>query len=247
MIYTVFMSVDYSIVIPAYNESKWLPATLAALKHAMAASSLTGEIIVCDNNSSDNTAELAREQGATVVFEPVNQISRARNSGARHASGKYLIFVDADTYISIQLLNAALESMQSGRCCGGGAIVRFDQQLTYYQEKGLAAWTWLSKTLGLASGCFVFCHRQDFETIGGFSEAVYASEEIWLSRQLKRQCKHRGSKFCIIDEHAAISSGRKMEWFNLWQQFALVVMLTVFPFAVRYKWLCNFWYKRPNS
>ena len=247
MIYTVFMSIDYSIIVPAYNESMWLTKTLLVLKKAMAASSLTGEIIVCNNNSTDNTAELAQEQDATVVFEPVNQISRARNTGARTANGKYLIFVDADTLISPELLVAALERLQSGRCCGGGTVVRFDQQITYLQEKGLAAWTWLSKTLGLAAGCFIFCHRQDFEKIGGFSEAVYASEEIWFSKQLKRMGKKRGAPFCIITDYPAISSGRKMQWFSLWQQFWLIVLLTVFPFAVRYKSLCNFWYKRPDS
>ena len=247
MIYTITMDIDYSIIVPAYNESQWLTKTLLVLKKAMAASSLTGEIIVCDNNSTDDTAELAREQGATVVFEPVNQISRARNTGARSANGKYLIFVDADTLISPELLGDALERLQSGRCCGGGTVVRFDQQITYLQEKGLAGWTWLSKTLKLASGCFIFCHRQDFEKIGGFSEAVYASEEIWFSKQLRHLGKKRGSPFCIITDHIAISSGRKMQWFSFWQQFTLVVLLTVFPFAVRYKRLCNFWYKRPDN
>jgi glycosyltransferase involved in cell wall biosynthesis len=39
-------------------------------------------VIVVDNNSTDATAELARRGGARVVFEPVNQIARARNAGA---------------------------------------------------------------------------------------------------------------------------------------------------------------------
>lgn len=241
------MNIDYSIIVPAYNESRWLTVTLLAIKKAMAASPLMGEIIVCDNNSTDNTAELAREQGATVVFEPVNQISRARNTGARAASGKYLVFVDADTLTSPELLVEALELLQSDHCCGGSAVVHFDQQLTFIQQKGLAAWTWLSKTLGLAAGCFIFCRRNDFETIGGFSEAVYASEEIWISKKLKRLGRKRGAPFCILTQYPAISSGRKMQWFNIWQQFWLIVLLTVFPFAVRYKRLCNFWYKRPDD
>ena len=48
---------------------------------------LKGEIIVVDNNSSDKTAEVANSKGARVVFEPINQISKARNTGAKWAKG----------------------------------------------------------------------------------------------------------------------------------------------------------------
>ncbi|MGC9035233.1 MAG: glycosyltransferase family 2 protein, partial [Verrucomicrobiia bacterium] len=71
-----------SIVIPAYNEEKLLPQTLLHVKKAAEAflnKNWEYEIIVCDNNSSDNTAEIARLYGAMVVFEPINQIARARN------------------------------------------------------------------------------------------------------------------------------------------------------------------------
>jgi glycosyltransferase involved in cell wall biosynthesis len=51
----------------------------------MAEAPLAGEIVVCDNNSTDATAEQARAAGARVVFEPVNQISRSRHRGAAQA------------------------------------------------------------------------------------------------------------------------------------------------------------------
>jgi glycosyltransferase involved in cell wall biosynthesis len=85
------MPVDYSIIIPAYNEESYLADTLTVLQKAMMDIPLNGEIIVTDNNSTDRTAEIAKTAGAKVVFEPVNQISRARNTGARHAEGRYLV------------------------------------------------------------------------------------------------------------------------------------------------------------
>ncbi|MFM9001007.1 MAG: glycosyltransferase, partial [Opitutia bacterium] len=66
-----------SVVIPAFNEEKLLPSTLAAVRAAAEAFSARGwewECVVCDNNSSDRTAEAARAGGAAVVFEPVNQL-----------------------------------------------------------------------------------------------------------------------------------------------------------------------------
>jgi glycosyltransferase involved in cell wall biosynthesis len=240
------MAVDYSIIIPAYNETEWLPATLAALQRAMAPLPLRGEIIVVDNNSSDGTATLASEAGARVVFEPVNQISRARNAGAREAQGRYLIFVDADTQIPPPLLARALDNLQGGRCVGGGAKVSFDVPLTAAARAGLALWNGISARMKLAAGCFVYCRREAYAAAGGFSEAVYASEEIWISRALRRWGRRQGMAFCVIDEPTAHSSGRKMAWFSTWQQAGLLLLMLLFPFFVRFKRLCGFWYKRPE-
>src|ERR1035441_10072378 len=85
-----------SIIVPAFNEERLLGESLAQIKsaaHAFAQHGWDFELIVCDNNSTDRTAEIARAAGATVVFEPVNQIARARNSGAAAATGDWLVFL----------------------------------------------------------------------------------------------------------------------------------------------------------
>jgi glycosyltransferase involved in cell wall biosynthesis len=239
------MGIVYSIIVPAYNEEKWLPATLQALNTAMAAQSDEGELIVCDNNSTDSTAAIAEAAGARVVFEPHNQISRARNRGAREARGDYLVFVDADTRVSAGLLGEALARLGQGRCVGGGTVVEMDRRLRLPERLGQWFWNRLSITLRLAAGSFLYCRREAFEAVGGFSEAVYASEELWLSRQLRRWGRSRGMRFCILREHPAITSGRKLEWFAPWQQAVLILALLLFPFLVRYRRFCGFWYKRP--
>jgi len=240
------MTVDYSIIVPAYNEERWLPATLIALQQAMAQLPLTGELIVVDNNSTDATAVLAAQHGAYVVFEAHNQISRARNAGARIAQGRYLMFVDADTHIPPELLTVAIGNLESGNCVGGGATVEFDSQLNTGGRVGLAVWNTLSAGLKLAAGCFIYCRREAFDEVGGFSESVYASEEIWLSRRLRRWGRKRRQAFCIVSDYPAHSSGRKLEWFSTWQQTGLLLLMLLFPFFVRFKRLCGFWYKRPN-
>jgi glycosyltransferase involved in cell wall biosynthesis len=240
------MQPDYSIIIPAYNEEKWLLRTLDALHQAMSQVTLSGELIVVDNNSSDNTAYVAEQGGARVVFEPVNQISRARNTGARMAQGRYFIFVDADTLISAELLQRALDNL-AGNCCGGGVRVVFDEADSLAVRAGLALWNGVSRRLRWAAGCFVYARREGFEAVGGFSEQVYASEEIWFSRALRRWGKKRQQEFCIIDEFAAVSSGRKLQWFSTWQQLGLLLMCLFLPFFVHFKKLCGFWYSRPKE
>ena len=54
------------------------------------------ELIVCDNQSTDKTAEIATELGGRVVFELPLPISKARNSGVSIANGHWLLFIDAD-------------------------------------------------------------------------------------------------------------------------------------------------------
>lgn len=240
------MRIDYSVIIPAYNEEQWLPQTLTLLQQAMVGVKLKGELIVVDNNSSDATATVAKENGARLVFEPLNQISRARNAGARVAMGRYLVFIDADTHISAPLLQQALDNLAE-RCCGGGAQVAFDRELRRDVRLALAAWNGLSRRLSWAAGCFVYARREAFEAVGGFSEKVYASEEIWFSRALKRWGRKRQLAFCIIGDHTAISSGRKLEWFSTWQQLALLMMCLLLPFFVRFKRMCGFWYSRPKE
>jgi glycosyltransferase involved in cell wall biosynthesis len=241
------MVTDYSIIIPAYNEEALLANTLKALQKAMAEITLIGEIIVTDNNSTDLTAEIAKAAGVKVVFEPVNQISRARNTGAKHAKGRYLVFIDADTLTSPELLQTALSNLESGKCCGGGASVCLDTPVDFLARTALAYWNTISRVFHLAAGCFVYCRRDDFEVCGGFSEKHYASEEIWFSIALKRTGKISNRKFCIISEPEIVTSSRKLIWFSHIRQLALLTFLALFPFMMRYKWICGYWYKRPRE
>jgi len=240
------MPVEYSIVVPAYDEEAFLAGTLSQLKVAMAAQSLNGELIVVDNNSSDRTAEIARVSGARVVFEPINQISRARNAGARSAQGRFLVFVDADTQVSPELLGQALTNLESGHCIGGGAGVTIDTRLHIGARVVLWVWNKLSMQWRLAAGCFFYCQRSAFEGCGGFSEQVYASEEIWLSRCLGRAGRKSGLRFCVIRTTGALTSGRKLHWYGQGAQVLLLLALLLFPFLVRYRRFCGFWYRRPR-
>lgn len=118
-----------SVVVPAFNEEKLLPGTLRSIRAAAAAFDALGwawEIVVCDNNSTDRTAEVARAGGATVVFEPVNQIGRARNTGAAGASGDWLIFVDADSQPPPELFADVAVEIQRGKRVAGGSTVKLD-------------------------------------------------------------------------------------------------------------------------
>jgi len=72
---TVEQQQQFTVVIPAWNESQYIEATLNAVKKAIGQQQERGEIVVVDNNSTDNTASLATNNGARVVFEQINHLS----------------------------------------------------------------------------------------------------------------------------------------------------------------------------
>ena len=235
-----------SIIIPAYNEAEWLPETLNRLGRAIDGFGKPIEVIVVDNNSTDETAEIALDHGAQVVFEPVNQISRARNTGARRALGSYLVFLDADTILTEKLLRTAMDTLRGGECCGGGARVALYEAVPSFIRTGLKIWNYWSATAGSAAGCFIFCLKKGFESVGGFSEQVYAGEEYWLSRRLKFWGNRNDMTFDIIDAPPIITSSRKLRWFSPLQMIA-ILLVSAFPLSTRSRALCAFWYKRPKE
>jgi glycosyltransferase involved in cell wall biosynthesis len=241
------MTISYSVIIPAYNEGKWLPDTLNFLKRSMEAVEANGEIIVVDNNSTDNTAQIAKKNGARVIYEPVNQISRARNAGAKIAKGQYLIFLDADTILPPDLLQTALFNLSTGMCCGGGVVVATDKTLRPFAQKFVDFWNWLSIKFGIAAGCFIYCLREGFEGAGGFSELVYAGEEIFFSHSLKSWGRKIGLDFRIILTPSVITSIRKIEWFTIYQMTVRILFILVFPFAIHFRIFCSPWYYRPKK
>lgn len=238
--------VDYSIIVPAYNEEEELPHTLDALREAMAGVAMVGEVVVTDNNSTDATAQVALDWGAVVVFEAHNQIARARNTGAKAAKGRYFVFVDADTRISADLLKVALAALASGRVMGGGARVGFDRKVSGPSKVLLGVWNWVSRQFGVAAGSFVYCLREGFEVINGFDEGVYAGEEVWFSRALKRWGNGRGLAF-VVQPIAVSTSGRKLDWHSPWKIVRTFLWHTLWPWSVRKREQCGFWYKRPEK
>lgn len=88
-------AVRFSIVIPCYNEEKYIAKTLKSISKQ----DFTGtyEVIVVDNNSTDRTAAIAKKHGATVVSESRPGVCWARQAGTEIANGEIIISTDADT------------------------------------------------------------------------------------------------------------------------------------------------------
>ena len=226
-----------SFVIPAFNEAKYIEGCLRHIDTAIAEClhhhSFAVERIVVDNNSTDDTAARATAAGATVVFEPVNQIARARNAGAKAATGDWLIFVDADSDVSTGLLADVLRLIEGGEHVGCGAVMVMPDVPRRWSVS-INSWNWLARKLNWAAGSFLVCRADVFAELGGFNEELFVSEEINFSRKVKRYAKQHGTKYTVLSDHPLITSGRKAKLYSNWEVFTQTCRLVFRPHKTRH-------------
>ncbi len=208
--------VKISVIVPAFNEEKLLAASLAEINSAadaFIARNWEYELVVCDNNSTDRTAEIARNAGAKVVFEPINQIARARNAGASIATGDWLVFVDADSQPSERLFAEVADNIATGKVLAGGVTIRLDEKL--FVAGGFTQfWNFSSRLTRLMAGSFIFVEAAAFRQVGGFSHEFFAAEELDLSIRLKKLAQATHRKIVILHRHPIKTSARKMKLYT---------------------------------
>lgn len=234
-----------SIVVPAFNEEKLIAASLAAMRQAaeaFLARKWEVQLVVCDNNSTDRTAELARAAGAMVVFEPVNQIARARNKGASAATGDWLVFVDADSHPSAELFADVAAAIESGKYLYGGCTVRLDGEHPT-AGKVVILWNAISRARKWAAGSFIFCETAAFREIGGFDNRLFVSEEIDLSKRLLRLARQRRKQAVILNAHPLLTSSRKTHLYTT-REHLWFIARTIFSGGrtLRNRDACHVWY-----
>jgi len=205
-----------SIVIPAFNEEQLILDCLNSIRESVSANTKPGfthEVIVVDNNSNDKTAQLATQAGAKVVFEPINQSGRARNTGTAAATGDCLLFVDADSLLNPGMVTDILHMIESGKYVGCGSVMHMSD-LPWWGTATIGFWTVLSVTFRWASGALAVCRSNVFRDAGGFNQEMSAADEIDLSKLLKKWGRKRGLKFTILTRRPLVTSPRKIKLYT---------------------------------
>ena len=114
------MTPELSIVIPAFNEALRLPATLDAIHRYLAERRLDAEVLVVDDGSRDDTAEVVRRraQGWPALRLVSGDRNRGKGAAVRlgmtAASGRFRIFTDADLSVPIDDLERILSPLRNG-------------------------------------------------------------------------------------------------------------------------------------
>ena len=180
--------VEISVIIPALNEEKYIRYVLDGLKGQ---TFRDFETIVVDGGSTDGTRRIAR-RSARVVVERRKGIGVARNSGAKVARGKLLVFLDADTKPSPGLLRVYRDAFRDGKVVAAtGPILPLEKT----SKRVNMGYRFVSVLLVKSSilmgrpsvvGSNFAVRKRVFDRVGGFNEE-YATYEDWdLSLRLRK-------------------------------------------------------------
>jgi glycosyltransferase involved in cell wall biosynthesis len=184
-----------SIIIPTYNEEKYIGKTLADLKAKL---TLPHEIIVTDDKSLDRTADIARQYADLVLVPQAKHFSIAanRNDGARHTKGDIFVFIDSDSTIADPdaFFKHALERFDNepdlvaitGKLGVWPEIETFGDRLVYacFNIVHRIKNNWLH--MGEASGKFQMMRRSSFEKMGGYREDLICREDGDMFNRLNK-------------------------------------------------------------
>jgi glycosyltransferase involved in cell wall biosynthesis len=177
-------AMNISVVIPAYNGSRFLPRCLNSV---FAQTLKPQEVIVVDDGSSDNTAALAADLGAKVISRANGGLSAARNTGIRNASSEWIALLDADDMWAPEKLErqAVLVCQKTVLVYTGIRI--FDDNGPREERPAMDAATAM-KTLRYSNPITpstVLVKRETILTQGGFREDIRACEdwEMWMRLQ----------------------------------------------------------------
>ena len=213
----------FSVVIPAYNEERYLPRLLDSIEAARANYSGGAneiEVIVADNDSTDTTAQVATAHGARVVHVAKRRIAASRNAGARAAQGEILCFIDADSATHPQTFDEIDKAMSTGRYVWGvtGSVLErksFALMVTYYLFMPMVLLTGLDTGLS-------FCRREDCEAVGGYDESRLYAEDVIFPMAMRRLGRSRGQTTTRLPQVKALGCTRKFDQFGDWHYFGML-------------------------
>lgn len=107
-------AVEVSIVMPCLNEVETLSSCIHKAQNAIEKESLSAEIIVADNGSTDGSQAVARELGARIVDVPQKGYGNALRAGIEAAQGRFVIMGDADDSYDFGAIGALIEKLREG-------------------------------------------------------------------------------------------------------------------------------------
>ena len=218
--------VKFSVVIPTYNEAKYIRKTLAALDEQ---SLKDFELIVKDGQSKDETVSIVKNFTRKVFCKRDSSAADARNQGASYARGEILVFMDADTLLPPHSLARFSELLKDERIVGASCrkVPQSNSILDriLYEFVNLSTWFSSITLLGGAHGNLMLIRRNAFERVGGFNPNIIVAEEQELIRRTLRF-----GRYVFLLDHCVLENPRRVRkwgrlrlyraWFvGMWKTF----------------------------
>jgi GT2 family glycosyltransferase len=175
-----------SIVIPVRDDARRLARCLMSLRACDYPSDRI-ELVVADNGSIDDSADVARRAGAHVLSLPGLRVSQMRNVAAQQSHGAVVAFVDADHAVDPGWMQGAIDALSQPRVGMAGALYDTPPEGTWVQRAFDAMrgrTTGFADTDWLASGNMALT-RAAFDAAGGFDASLETCEDVDLCRKVR--------------------------------------------------------------
>jgi len=204
--------VKFSIVIPTFNEARYIGATLQSIKKQ---TFRDYEIIVKDGKSTDETLRKAQRHADKILSTTDSSVGDARNQGASRAEGEILVFVDADTLLPLDTLKKFDKVLRDERVVGVSCrkVCQSRSLLDRMLYEYVNVSTYISSRLGMggAHGNCMAVRRSVFKSVGGFNPNIIVAEE----QDLVRRAGKFGNYLFLLD-HCVLEHPRRVrKWGRL--------------------------------
>lgn len=226
-----------SVIIPAYNEEKYLTETLERIVKALSIVDSPSEIIVVDNDSEDNTKGIAESFAAKVFHESIHNISKVRNTGAENSTGDVLIFIDADTLVPESLFQKIADVMKDEKCFGGAVSIEYEKSGRKWMKLFLLGWRFWGYFFNMKQGAAQFCRRTVFLKLCSYDERIYMGEDVDFYWRLSKLAKKNQGYLFFIESMKVKTSVRRFDRMSL----SRILLLTNPLFIVLTKKRKRFW------
>src|SRR5882672_4445449 len=184
-----------SIIVPTYKSAKTLTACLQSIKDQTYPAI---EVIVVDNNSTDNTAEIARAFTKHVYIRGPER-SAQRNYGVQVSKGKYVVIIDSDMELGPKVIEACVATTESSQQIGGVVIPEesfgegFWAQCKRLERSFYVGVDWMEAAR--------FYRKDLYQKLGGYNEKLVSGEDWDLSQRIgKISTIGRVSEFIMHNE-----------------------------------------------
>lgn len=171
-----------SVIIPAFNEELMIKNTLISLREQNYQP--LEVIVVVDSHSKDNTFQVAKRHADKVLHISKPGASAARNFGANVAQGEYLMFLDADTKVSDNLISNGVEFLNKGYAAGFARVI-YETESAKVKSIETIQNLYLSQRKPFYVQCF-YTSKEIFQKAGGWDEKIRLGEEVDLLRRISK-------------------------------------------------------------
>jgi glycosyltransferase involved in cell wall biosynthesis len=209
-----------SVVVPAHNEQRTLPACLQSIQRAAASIRCGVEIVVVANRCTDSTAQIAQDAGAVIVHDDSRSIAAVRNAGIRRSTGEIVVTIDADSLMHHDALGEVERHLATGRFVGGGAS--FVPERRSVGIDVTIAVVRLSMFVTGLGGAMYWFRRSDFDDISGFDERLAIAEDLDFARRLREHGRRTGRRFLTLRSAPVVTSCRKFDRFGDWHMLGMI-------------------------